>query len=147
MNVEKLAQHRKLDSARFKNLLMKEKTVALPYEDPITFGLNAAKPRVDALSVEEKDRIEMVITCTESAFDFGKSMSTYFHKHLGLNPNCRLFELKNACYSGVAGLQMVVSFILSQVSPGGQSVGSGHRYLALYDRAGWRSSDTRLVIL
>lgn len=118
VNVEKLAQHRKLDMTRFKNLLMKEKTVALPYEDPITFGLNAAKPLVDGLSVEEKERIEMVITCTESAFDFGKSMSTYFHKHLGLNPNCRLFELKNACYSGVAGLQMAVNFILSQVSPG-----------------------------
>ncbi len=60
----------------------------------------------------------MVITCTESAFDFGKSMSTYFHHHLRLSRNCRLFELKNACYSGVAGLQMAISFVLSQVSPG-----------------------------
>jgi polyketide biosynthesis 3-hydroxy-3-methylglutaryl-CoA synthase-like enzyme PksG len=60
----------------------------------------------------------MVITCTESAFDFGKSMSTYFHKILGLNRNCRLFELKNACYSGVAGFQMAANFILSQTSPG-----------------------------
>ncbi|HKD15384.1 MAG TPA: hydroxymethylglutaryl-CoA synthase family protein [Candidatus Angelobacter sp.] len=118
VDVEKLALHRKLDMTRFKNLLMKEKTVALPYEDPITFGLNAAKPLIDAMSPDEKDRIEMVITCTESAFDFGKSMSTYFHKLLTLNRNCRLFELKNACYSGVAGLQMAVNFILSQASPG-----------------------------
>jgi polyketide biosynthesis 3-hydroxy-3-methylglutaryl-CoA synthase-like enzyme PksG len=118
VNVEKLAKHRKLDRTRFSNLLMKEKTVALPYEDPVTFGVNAAKPLVDAMSPDEKDRIEMVITCTESAFDFGKSMSTYFHKLLGLNRNCRLFELKNACYSGVAGLQMAVNFVLSQTSPG-----------------------------
>jgi polyketide biosynthesis 3-hydroxy-3-methylglutaryl-CoA synthase-like enzyme PksG len=118
VDVEKLAHHRKLDMTRFKNLLMKEKSVALPYEDPITFGLNAAKPIIDAMSAEEKDRIEMVITCTESAFDFGKSMSTYFHKLLNLNRNCRLFELKNACYSGVAGLQMAVNFVLSQASPG-----------------------------
>lgn len=118
VDVEKLARHRKLDVARFANLLMKEKTIALPYEDPITFGLNAARPLVDAMSPDEKDRIEMVITCTESAFDFGKSMSTYFHKLLGLNRNCRLFELKNACYSGVAGFQMAVNFVLSQVSPG-----------------------------
>src|SRR5215471_311983 len=118
VNVEKLARHRKLDVTRFNNLLMKEKTVALPYEDPVTFGLNAAKPLVDALSSDAKDRIEMVISCTESAFDFGKSMSTYFHKLLGLNPNCRLFEVKNACYSGVAGYQMAVNFILSQASPG-----------------------------
>lgn len=118
VNVEKLALHRKLDATRFRNLLMREKTVVLPYEDPITFGLNAAKPLIDAMSPQEKDRIEMVITCTESAFDFGKSMSTYFHKLLGLNRNCRLFELKNACYSGVAGFQMAINFVLSQASPG-----------------------------
>src|SRR5947209_18593867 len=118
VNVEKLARHRKLDMTRFANLLMKEKTIALPYEDPVTFGLNAAKPLINAMSPEEKDRIEMIITATESAFDFGKSMSTYFHKLLGLNRNCRLFELKNACYSGVAGFQMAVNFILSQASPG-----------------------------
>lgn len=122
LDVEKLAVHRKLDTTRFKNLLMVEKTVALPYEDPITFGVNAAKPLVDALSPEEKDRIELLITCTESAFDFGKSMSTYFHEHLGLNRNCRLFELKNACYSGVAGLQMAINFILSQTSPGAKAL-------------------------
>lgn len=122
LNVRNLAEHRKLDMVRFDNLLMKEKTVALPYEDPITFAVNAAKPIIDALSPEDKDRIEMVITCTESGFDFGKSMSTYCHQLLGLNRNCRLFELKNACYSGVAGLQMAVNFILSKVSPGAKAL-------------------------
>jgi polyketide biosynthesis 3-hydroxy-3-methylglutaryl-CoA synthase-like enzyme PksG len=122
LNVEKLAEHRNLDTSRFKNLLMKEKTVALPYEDPVTFGVNAARPIIDAMSPEEKDRIELVISCTESSFDFGKSMSTYFHEILGLNRNCRLFELKNACYSGVAGFQMAVNFILSQASPGAKAL-------------------------
>ncbi|WP_106794050.1 hydroxymethylglutaryl-CoA synthase family protein [Aquimarina sp. Aq78] len=122
LDVEKLAEYRKLDTSRFKNLLMKEKTVALPYEDPVTFGVNAAKPLIDALSPEEKDRIELVISCTESSFDFGKSMSTYFHEILGLNRNCRLFELKNACYSGVAGFQMAINFILSQTSPGAKAL-------------------------
>lgn len=121
-DVKKLAEHRGLDMTRFENLMMKEKTVALPYEDPITYGVNAAKPIVDALSTEEKERIEMIITSTESAFDFGKSMSTYFHHYLDLNRNCRLFELKNACYSGVAGLQMAINFVLSQVSPGAKAL-------------------------
>ncbi|XLS29184.1 hydroxymethylglutaryl-CoA synthase family protein [Flavobacteriaceae bacterium M23B6Z8] len=122
LDVKKLAAHRKLDMTRFENLLMKEKTVALPYEDPITYGVNAAKPIIDALSPEEKDRIEMVVSCTESAFDFGKSMSTYFHDILGLNRNCRLFELKNACYSGIAGFQNAVNFVLSQTSPGAKAL-------------------------
>jgi polyketide biosynthesis 3-hydroxy-3-methylglutaryl-CoA synthase-like enzyme PksG len=122
LDVAKLAEHRNLDTTRFEGLLMKEKTVNLPYEDPITYAVNAAKPLIDAMSQEEKDRIEMVITCTESSFDFGKSMSTYCHDLLGLNRNCRLFELKNACYSGVAGLQTAANFILSQTSPGAKAL-------------------------
>lgn len=54
LDVMQLAQHRQLDPTRFENLLMKEKAVALPYEDPVTFGVNAAKPLVDALSEAEK---------------------------------------------------------------------------------------------
>jgi polyketide biosynthesis 3-hydroxy-3-methylglutaryl-CoA synthase-like enzyme PksG len=33
-----------------------------------------------------------------------------------------LFELKNACYSGVAGFQMAVNFVLSQASPGAKAL-------------------------
>lgn len=54
LNVRDLAEHRKLDTSRFEGLLMKEKTVTLPYEDPITYAVNAAKPIIDALSAEEK---------------------------------------------------------------------------------------------
>lgn len=118
LDVMQLAIHRKLDTQRFENLLMKEKAVALPCEDPVSCGVNAAKPIVDALSEAEKERIEMLITCSESGIDFGKSMSTYIHHYLGLNRNCRLFELKNACYSGTAGFQTAVNFILSRTSPG-----------------------------
>ena len=117
-----LAAHRKLDTARFDNLLMKQKSVALPFEDPVSFAINAAKPIIDSLSDQEKDRIELLITCSESGIDFGKSISTYVHHYLGLNRNCRLFELKQACYSGTAGLQMAVNFILSQVSPGAKAL-------------------------
>ena len=122
LDVMQLARHRQLDTTRFENLLMHEKAVALPYEDPITYGVNAAKPLVDALNEEEKERIEMLITCTESGIDFGKSISTYIHHYLELNRNCRLFELKNACYSGTAGFQMAVNFILSQASPGAKAL-------------------------
>ena len=113
-----LAEARGLNMERFENLLMEEKTVPMPYEDPISNGVNAAKPIIDQLSQEDKDSIDMVITCTESGIDFGKSMSTYIHHYLGLSRNCRLFELKNACYSGTVGLQMAVNFVFSQVAPG-----------------------------
>ncbi|MEC1583990.1 polyketide biosynthesis 3-hydroxy-3-methylglutaryl-ACP synthase PksG [Bacillus spizizenii] len=122
LDVMELAKYRHLDTARFENLLMKEKAVALPYEDPVTFGVNAAKPIIDALSEAEKERIELLITCSESGIDFGKSLSTYIHEYLGLNRNCRLFEIKQACYSGTAGFQMAVNFILSQTSPGAKAL-------------------------
>lgn len=122
LDVTELARHRNLDSVRFQNLLMKQKTVALPFEDPVTFGASAAKPILDSLSQAERDRIELLVTCTESGIDFGKSMSTYLHHYLGLKRNCRLFELKQACYSGTAGFQMAVSFILSQASPGAKAL-------------------------
>ena len=122
LDVMELARHRRLDSVRFENLLMKEKAVALPCEDPVSFAVNAARPVVDTLSEAEKDRIELLITCTESGIDFGKSMSTYIHHYLELNRNCRVFEIKQACYSGTAGLQMAMNFVLSQVSPGAKAL-------------------------
>jgi len=118
INVRDLAKRRNLDNERFENLLMMEKTVPMPYEDPVSNAVNSAKPIIDRMSDDEKASIDMVITCTESGLDFGKSLSTYVHHYLELGRNCRLFEMKNACYSGTAGFQMAVNFIFSQVAPG-----------------------------
>lgn len=122
LDVRELCLRRGLDIPRFENLLMREKTVALPYEDPVTFGVNAARPLIDGLSDAARSRIEMIITCTESGIDFGKSLSTYIHHYLGLARNCRLFEIKQACYSGTVGLQTAVNFVLSRASPGGKAL-------------------------
>jgi polyketide biosynthesis 3-hydroxy-3-methylglutaryl-CoA synthase-like enzyme PksG len=122
LDVMELARHRQLDLRRFDNLLMQEKAVALPFEDPISFGVNAAKPLIDLLSEAEKGQIELLITCSESGIDFGKSISTYIHHYLDLNRRCRLFELKQACYAATAGLQMAINFILSQTSPGAKAL-------------------------
>lgn len=64
----------------------------------------------------------MVITATESGLDFGKSLSTYIHAHLGLSRRCRLFEVKQACYGGTAALQMAANFVAAQVSPGAKAL-------------------------
>ena len=122
LDVRMLVEARQLDMTRFDNLMMKEKTVPMPYEDPVSYAVNAAKPIIDHLSAPEKQRVEMVIACSESGIDFGKSMSTYIQDYLGLSRNCRMFELKQACYSGTAGLQMAFNFILSQTSPGAKAL-------------------------
>ena len=122
VDVAELAEHRGLDQTRFANLLMREKAIAMPYEDPVSFAVNAAAPLVRSLSEDDRASIELLVTCTESGIDFGKSLSTYLHDLLGLSRTCRLFEVKAACYSGTAGLQTAVSFVLSNVSPGARAL-------------------------
>jgi len=118
LDVRTLFAGRQLNPGRFDNLMMEKKSVGLPCEDPVTNGVNAARPIIDRLNEQEKNRIEMVITSTESGLDFGKSISTYLHHYLGLNRNCRLFEIKQACYGGTAALQTATNFVAANVSPG-----------------------------
>lgn len=122
IDVRELFEARGLDLARFDNLMMEKKSVSLPCEDPITNALNAAKPIVDDLSEQERHSIELLITSTESGIDFGKSLSTYIHDYLGLSRQCRLFEIKQACYGGTAALQMAVNTIIANVNPSAKAL-------------------------
>jgi polyketide biosynthesis 3-hydroxy-3-methylglutaryl-CoA synthase-like enzyme PksG len=122
IDVGMLCDHRGLERVRIENLMMREKTMALPNEDPVSFAVTAAKPLIDALDADSRARIEMIITCTESGIDFGKSISTYVQDLLDLPRNCRLFEIKQACYSATAGLQMAANFVLSGTSPGAKAL-------------------------
>ncbi len=122
IEVKELFEYRNLDVDRFHNLMMEQKSVGLPCEDAVTDAVNAAKPIIDNLSDEEKNRIELVITGSESAIDVGKALSTYIHDYLGLSRNCRLLEVKQCCYSGTAALQLASSFIVSNASPGAKAL-------------------------
>jgi polyketide biosynthesis 3-hydroxy-3-methylglutaryl-CoA synthase-like enzyme PksG len=50
LNVRRLFEARNLDLRRFDNLMIHRKSVALPCEDPVSFGVNAAQPLLDRLS-------------------------------------------------------------------------------------------------
>ncbi len=122
LDVGCLAQARGLDLARMQNLLMKQKSAALHFEDAVSFAVNAAKPVVDRLGAAAQARVELLIVATESGLDFGKPMSTYIHHYLGLGRHCRTFELKHACYAGTAALQMAAAFVHSGCSPGARAL-------------------------
>ncbi|MBM7494181.1 polyketide biosynthesis 3-hydroxy-3-methylglutaryl-CoA synthase-like enzyme PksG [Micromonospora luteifusca] len=111
MSARTLFEVRGLDTRRFDNLMMDSKSVNLPCEDPVTNAVNAAKPLIDALGDDERDRIEAVIVGTESGVDFGKALSTYVHDYLGLSRRCRSFEVKHACYGGTAAVQTAAGLI------------------------------------
>lgn len=123
LDVGELALARGLDQRRFQNLLMRRKSLALPFEDAVSFAVNAAKPVVDSLSDVERAEIRLLIVASESGIDHGKSMGAYVHKHLGLDPRCRQFEIKQACYGGTAALRMAAAWAATD--------GSGTRALVV----------------
>jgi polyketide biosynthesis 3-hydroxy-3-methylglutaryl-CoA synthase-like enzyme PksG len=122
IDVETIFRERQLNLERFSNLMMNRKSVGLPCEDAVTDAVNAAKPLIDRLTPEEKNQIEMVITGSESAIDVGKALSTYIHDYLGLSRNCRLFEVKQCCYSGTAALQTAACFVAAGLAPGAKAL-------------------------
>ncbi len=111
LSLAELFAVRSLDAERLNTLLMSEKSVSLPWEDAVTNAVNAARPVIQALNSRERESIRMLVVATESGLDFGKSISTYVHHYLELPRNCRLFEIKQACYGGTAALQLAASFV------------------------------------
>jgi polyketide biosynthesis 3-hydroxy-3-methylglutaryl-CoA synthase-like enzyme PksG len=105
VEVDELFAARGLDPARMRNLMMARKTVPLPCEDVVTYAVNAARPLVR----EVADSIELLVIGTESGIDCSKSVGTWVHGLLGLPRNCRLYEVKQACYGGLAALQGAVA--------------------------------------
>ncbi|GAA3452364.1 hydroxymethylglutaryl-CoA synthase family protein [Dactylosporangium matsuzakiense] len=122
LGVPQLFEARGLDDRRSANLMMDRKSVNLPCEDPVTNAVNAARPLVQALTDEERDRIELIIVGTESGLDFGKPISTYIQHYLGLGRRCRSFEVKHACYGGTAALQSAAAIIGASPVPGARAL-------------------------
>jgi polyketide biosynthesis 3-hydroxy-3-methylglutaryl-CoA synthase-like enzyme PksG len=134
VSVRDLFHARGLDTRRFPNLMMEQKSVNLPCEDPVTNAVNAAKPLVDELTADERFRVEAVIVGTESGVDFGKPVSTYIHDYLGLSRQCRSFEVKHACYGGTAALQTAAALITADPIDGGKALVIATDAAAMIDR-------------
>ena len=91
------------------------RSVTPPYEDPVTLAVNAARPLVDAAG---RDCFELLIVASESSVDYGKPLSAYVHRHLGLDARCRNLEVKHACYGGTAAIQLAAGWVRSGEAPG-----------------------------
>lgn len=103
-------------TSRYMDLVrIRRRSVAPLCEDPVTLAVNAALPLVEAAG---PDAFELLIVATESGFDYGKPLSSYVHRHLGLASRCRNLEVKHACYGGTASLQLACAWIRSEAAPG-----------------------------
>jgi hydroxymethylglutaryl-CoA synthase len=77
-------------------------------EDIVTMAATAAAPIVERWGA---DRIRTVVLATETSIDQSKAAGVYVHSLLNLSPSTRVVELKQACYSGTAGLQFALGLV------------------------------------
>lgn len=104
-----LISARGLDPARLAGLGLAGKGVALPDEDVVALAATAARPLVDTGT-----EIRTLVVATESGVDMSKSVATHVHELLGLSRRCRLFEVKQACYGGIAAVQTAAALVAAE---------------------------------
>lgn len=120
LDMDRLCAARGHDPADIRDTMMiDQRSVNPPYEDPVTMAVNAARPM---LTEQDRRSVELLIVATESGVDQEKPISTWVHRYLELPPNCRNFEVKHACYGGTAGLVMAASWIASGLAGRGKAL-------------------------
>ncbi|MEM7441287.1 MAG: hydroxymethylglutaryl-CoA synthase [Pseudomonadota bacterium] len=109
LSLDSLADRQGIDPAKFSRGIGQEK-IAMPThaEDVVTLGAEAARPLLERTGMEG---IDTLLFATESGVDQSKSAGIFAHHLLGLPQNCRNVELKQACYSATAALQMACGHV------------------------------------
>lgn len=109
LDLSELADHAGIDVNKFYiGIGQSEMSVPAEDEDIVTMGAEAAQRIVDRHGA---DGIRTLLFATESGVDQSKSAGVYVHGLLGLAPNCRVVELKQACYSATAALQFALGVV------------------------------------
>ncbi|HSR88062.1 MAG TPA: hydroxymethylglutaryl-CoA synthase [Pontiella sp.] len=109
VDLKTLAAARSVEPDKYYIGLGQEKmAIPSPDEDVVTLAASAAWP---LMLDGELDDVELLLFATESGIDHSKAAGIYVHGLLEMGSRCRVVELKQACYSGTAGLQMAIAFV------------------------------------
>jgi hydroxymethylglutaryl-CoA synthase len=109
LDLKTLAEARSVEPDKYYLGIGQEKMgIPPPDEDVVTLAASAAYPLMQDGELED---VELLIFATESGIDFSKAAGIYVHGLLDMQSRCRTIELKQACYSGTAGLQFAMGFI------------------------------------
>lgn len=107
--LEVLANARGVEPDKYHTGLGQHKMAVIPPDEDIVTMAADAGHRV--LRHIDPNDIELLLFATESAIDQSKAAGIFVHHLLKLPSRCRVVELKQACYSATAGLQMALSMI------------------------------------
>lgn len=111
LEMRRLAEARGVEPDKFVKGLGQEKmAVVPPDEDIVTMGANAG--RLALQQVDPAD-IDTVLFATESGVDESKAAAIYVHRLLGLKPDCKTVELKQACSSSTVALLAAQALVAS----------------------------------
>ncbi|MDA3148225.1 hydroxymethylglutaryl-CoA synthase [Leucobacter sp. UCMA 4100] len=109
LDLAEIATNTGTDLAKFhRGIGQFEMSINTVDEDIVTMAARAAKPILDR---HGSDNIRTILFATESGVDQSKSAGVFLHGLLGLPGNCRVVELKEACYSATAALQFAVAMV------------------------------------
>lgn len=112
LDLKNLAMVQEIDAEKYYQGIGQEKMgMPAPDEDVVTMAANAALPLIERVG---PDAISTVMFATETGVDQSKSAGVYVHRLLGLTPKCRVVELKQACYSATAAIQMGCALVARQ---------------------------------
>lgn len=109
LNMVDLAKNREVDPNKYLIGIGQSKmAIASHSYDTVAIAANAAD---QLLTEKDKKEIDMVLLGTETGVDQSKSAATWVHKLIGIQPHARAIELKQACYSGTAAIQLAMGHI------------------------------------
>lgn len=104
-----LAKHRGVDPAKWTQGIGQDNMAVIDsHQDVISMGANAC---LKILDKEDKEKIDQIIFATESSLDFSKASSIYLHNLLEIQPFAKCFEIKQACYSATAAIQIGLDYV------------------------------------
>lgn len=109
VDMVELANARDVDPNKYLIGIGQEKMgIASKNYDVVAMAANAADK---ILSEKDKEDIDMILFATETGVDQSKSGAVWVHDLVGIQPFARSVELKQACYSATAGIQLAMGHI------------------------------------
>jgi hydroxymethylglutaryl-CoA synthase len=109
---EELASARGVPWEKYRIGLGNHKMSILPnWEDAVTMAANAGAQLLEKTGTKPQEILQLVV-CTESGVDHSKPVASFVQGLLGIGSQCRVYEIKHACYGGTAGIVHSVDWIV-----------------------------------
>ena len=114
LDLQELAAHNGSDAAKYTVGIGQERmSVPGADEDVVTMAANACMPLLEGMVERGEDpgAIRTILFATETGIDQSKAAGVYLHSLLKMSPRCRVVELKQACYSATAAVQLATAWV------------------------------------